>query len=254
MRAHVVSKGEMRITFIGTGDAFGSGGRFNTCFQLETSAATVLIDCGASSLIAMNRLNIDRNRIDAIILSHLHGDHFGGLPFLLLECQFISQRSRPLIIAGPPGVEARVMALAEAMFPGSSTAKRSFAVDYVEIEPGSPCTICGIAVESRAVIHPSGAPATALRLECDGKVFAYSGDTEWTDVLLEIARDADLFVCECYARDREIPYHLCYGTLVERRAEFTARRMMLTHMGREMLADLSQIAFEAAEDGRVVSF
>ncbi|WP_137392296.1 MBL fold metallo-hydrolase [Rhodoligotrophos defluvii] len=244
----------MKVTFVGTGDAFGSGGRFNTCFHLETATATVLVDCGASSLVAMNRLNIDPNPIGAIILSHLHGDHFGGLPFFLLECQFVTRRTEPLTIVGPPGMEVRVRALCEAMFPGSSTANRRFAVHYVEIAPGSrPRDICGIGVESREVIHPSGAPATALRLECGGKVFAYSGDTEWTDALYAIARDADLFVCECYAHDQDVPYHLSYKTLLARRDRFGARRMMLTHMGRDVLAKRNEITFEMAEDGGVVT-
>ena len=78
----------MRLTIVGSGDAFGSGGRFNTCFWLETAKGTLLVDCGASSLVALKARGLDHARIDGIILSHLHGDHFGGLPFLLLDAQF----------------------------------------------------------------------------------------------------------------------------------------------------------------------
>ncbi len=71
----------MRLQFVGCGDAFGSGGRFNTCLHLTGAHANVLIDCGASSLVAMKRIGIDRNAIDAIIVTHFHADHFGGIPF-----------------------------------------------------------------------------------------------------------------------------------------------------------------------------
>ena len=87
----------MRLTIVGSGDAFGSGGRLNTCFFLETAKAALLIDCGASALPALKGQGIEPNRIDAIILSHLHGDHFGGLPFLLLDGQFLSRREKPLL-------------------------------------------------------------------------------------------------------------------------------------------------------------
>ena len=243
----------MQVTFVGSGDAFGSGGRFNTCFRVTSSAATILIDCGASSLIAMNRLGIDRNSIGAIILSHLHGDHFGGLPFFLLECQFVSRRKEPLIIAGPPGLEPRVRQICEAMFPGSSDNRRSFEVHFIEITPHRPLDICGFVVESLEVIHPSGAPSTGLRLAADGKLLAYSGDTEWTDSIIDIARDADLFICECYTKDTIVPYHLNHRLLMEKRPLITARRMILTHMSSEMLLARDDIETETAEDGLVLT-
>ena len=116
----------MKLTIIGSGDAFGSGGRFNTCFFLETAKAALLIDCGASALPALRGQGIDPNRIDAIVLSHLHGDHFGGIPFLLLDSQFLARREKPLMIAGPPGTRARLDAAMEVFFPKSTGTKWRF--------------------------------------------------------------------------------------------------------------------------------
>ena len=93
----------MHLQFIGCGDAFGSGGRFNTCFHLVGRNINALIDCGASSLVSMNKLAINRNDIDTIFISHFHADHFGGLPFFMLEANYILKRQQPLTIAGPPG-------------------------------------------------------------------------------------------------------------------------------------------------------
>src|SRR5215203_1963881 len=184
---------EMRLTIIGSGDAFGSGGRFNTCFMIETGGRIVLLDCGASSLVALKGRNIDPNTIDGIILSHLHGDHFGALPFLLLDAQFLAQRERPLLIAGPPGTRARLDAALEVFFPRSTANKWRFSWKVMEIEVGRETEVLGHSVTTTEVVHYSGAPSTALRLSDGQKLFAYSGDTEWVEALVAVANGADLF-------------------------------------------------------------
>jgi ribonuclease BN (tRNA processing enzyme) len=102
------------------------------------------------------------------------------------------------------------------------------------------------------VAHASGAPSYALRIEYGGKVITYSGDTEWTDALLDAARGADLFICEAYFFDKNIPYHLNYQTLREHCHQLRCQRLILTHMGPEMLGRLREVEFECAEDGKVV--
>jgi ribonuclease BN (tRNA processing enzyme) len=94
----------MRLKFLGSGDAFGSGGRLNTCFLVNHGEAGFLIDCGASAMISIRRFGVDPNQIGVIVLSHLHADHFGGVPFFILDAQLVSRRTRPLIIAGPKGL------------------------------------------------------------------------------------------------------------------------------------------------------
>src|SRR5437762_2999841 len=108
---------QVAVRFLGCGDTFGSGGRFQTCFYVQSEEARFLIDCGASSLIAMRRFGVDPLAVETILITHLHGDHFGGLPFFLLDAQLVSRRTEPLVIAGPPGLEARTRAAMEALFP-----------------------------------------------------------------------------------------------------------------------------------------
>src|SRR5271156_2524838 len=109
----------MRLQFLGTGDAFGSGGRLNMCFFVDRGEASFLVDCGASTMISIRRFAVDPDRIGAIVVSHLHGDHFGGLPFFILDAQLVSRRTWPLVIVGPKVIGARLFALMEALFPGS---------------------------------------------------------------------------------------------------------------------------------------
>ena len=126
----------MQLRFVGCGDALGSGGRFNTCFHVTGASVNFLIDCGASSLPALKRLGIARDDIDLILITHFHGDHFGGLPFLLLDAQF-TRRTRPLVIAGPDGIETKLANLMEALFEHSSKTKQRFDLSVVALEAGA---------------------------------------------------------------------------------------------------------------------
>lgn len=242
----------MRVRFIGSGDAFGSGGRAQTCMLLETSAARVLLDCGASALEGLTRAGVEPNTLQAVLVSHLHGDHFGGLPFFLLDAQLHSRRPDPLLIAGPAGVQARVRAAQEVLFPGSSGMAYRFRTDYLEWPERSPTALAGLRVTAYPVAHASGAPSYALRVEGGGKVLAYSGDTEWVDTLREAAEGADLFVCEAYFFDKPMKYHLSYRTVHQHRGELNCRRILLTHMSSDLLARLPEVELETACDGLVV--
>jgi ribonuclease BN (tRNA processing enzyme) len=245
----------MRVTILGSGDSFGSGGRFNTCFMVETSDRKVLIDFGASSLIALRARDIDVNSIDGVILSHLHGDHFGGLPFLLLDAQYLSRRRQPLVIAGPPGTRDRLTALLEVFFPLSSDTAWRFPWEVIEIIPDRPAEILGLAIATTEVVHQSGAPSTAIRLFDGRSTLAYSGDTEWTDALISIADGADLFIIECYEHARNVTGHLSWAVLQTRLAELRARRIMITHMNPTMLARIDEAksaGLLVAEDGLAV--
>ena len=231
----------MRLTIAGSGDAFGSGGRLNTCFWLETAKATLVVDFGASALPALKAQKLDSNAIDAIVLSHLHGDHFGGLPFLLLDYQFMARRERPLLIAGPLGTKARLDAAMEVFFPKVSGTKWRFPWRVQEIAVGVETDVLGHALLTAGVIHQSGAPSTALRLSDGEKTFAYSGDTEWTDALLPIAAQADLFICECYAYAGKMTGHISWEILKPKIPELRAKRLMLTHMNPSVLARLDEL-------------
>jgi ribonuclease BN (tRNA processing enzyme) len=241
----------MTLTFIGSGDAFGSGGRLQTCFALTVDGGSLLIDCGATSLAGMKRAGVDPSAVDAVVLSHLHGDHFGGVPFLILDAQF-RHRTRPLVVAGPPGVRARVEAAMEVFFPGSSTVARRFETVFVELAAVAPVAVGPALVTAFPVDHPSGATPFALRVACGGKTVAYSGDTAWTEALVDAARGADLFICECYAFDRKVRYHLDWVTLRSERSRLECRRIVLTHMGQDVLDRLGDIDLEHAEDGKAI--
>ncbi|MBR1143618.1 MBL fold metallo-hydrolase [Bradyrhizobium sp. AUGA SZCCT0431] len=242
----------MQLQFIGCGDALGSGGRANTCFHLTGASVNFLIDCGASSLPALKRLGVARDGIDLILITHFHGDHFGGLPFFLLDAQF-TRRTRPLVIAGPHGIETRLKQLMEAMFEHSSKTKQRFELSVIALDPEQSRTFGAVKVTPYPVVHgESGGPFLAYRIEAEGRVIAYSADTEWTETLIPAAREADLFIAEAYYYDKIVKNHLSLKTLEAHLPEINARRLILTHMSDDMLGRLGSLSYSTASDGLVV--
>ncbi|MGH6672954.1 MAG: MBL fold metallo-hydrolase [Xanthobacteraceae bacterium] len=243
----------MHLQFVGCGDAFGSGGRFNTCFHLVGRDVNALIDCGATSLVALNKLAINRNAIDVIFISHFHADHIGGLPFFMLEANYILKRDRPLVIAGPPGLRARYFDLMEAAFPGTRTLQVPFPLTLRELEIGRPSEVGGVKVTPYHVVHDDRAgPCLGFRFEAEGKIIGFSGDSEWTDALIDIGHEADLFICEAYMRDRPIKTHMVLSALERRLGQIRPKRLILTHMSTDMLARHGELPYETAEDGMIV--
>ena len=244
----------MQLQFVGCGDAFGSGGRFNTCFHLTGARTNVLIDCGASSMIALKKWGIDPNAIDAIFCTHFHADHFGGIPFFMLDAQFFSKRTRPLTLCGPAGLEDWYGRVMETAFPGGAETKPRFDLTLQELTPRETREVAGVHVSPYPVNHGlPGGPFFAYRLEAEGQVIAYTGDTEWTDALIESGRDADLFIAEAYFRDKRVQLHLDLATLEEYLDAIAPKRLILTHMSDDMLAKRSDVPYDCAEDGMVVA-
>jgi ribonuclease BN (tRNA processing enzyme) len=243
----------MRIKIIGCGDAFGSGGRRNACFHVTAGGATFLVDCGASSLPALKADAIDRNAIDFIFLTHFHGDHSGGIPFMVLDAQLVAKRTKPLVIAGPPGLRDWYGRAMEANFAGSSSVSRKFEVVLKELAPREAASFGAATVTPYPVVHgkPEGS-FFAYRIEAGGRVLAYSGDTQWVETLVEAGRDADLFIAEAYHFDKPVPFHLDYMTLAANLPRIGARRVLLTHMSDDMLARAAEAPEEKAEDGLLI--
>src|SRR3974390_1541461 len=242
----------MQVRFVGCGDAFGSGGRYNTCFHVTGESANFLIDCGASSLPALKRLGIVCDEIDVILITHFHGDHFAGLPFLLLDAQF-SRRTRPLVIAGPTGIDRRLAQVMEALFENSSKTKQRFELAVVALEPERAQNFGAVRGTPFPVVHGwSGGPFLAYRIEIEGRVIAYSADTEWTETLVPAAREADLFIAEAYTYDRVVRNHLSLTTLAAHLSEIRPKRLVLTHMSDDMLGRLDTLGYAAASDGMIV--
>ncbi len=240
----------MKLTIVGCGDAFGSGGRLQTSYLVDTDGHRFMIDCGATAMIGLNRLSVDPNTIETVFISHLHGDHYSGLVWWMLHGQHIAKRTAPLTIVGPATIRERFVAAAEALFPGSTKVKPRFEMRFVEYAKEVPLTVKNVGLTAFEVSHPSGAMSSALRLEVGAKVLAFTGDTEWVDALVPAGRNADLYIMECFQYAGPTRYHLDWKTIEKNLPRIGARKVLLTHMGEDMLRRRN----EAAEAGALLAY
>jgi len=238
----------MELLFLGTGDAFASGGRNAMAILLRTEGFGVLLDCGPTTLVALKRASLSPSDVDLVLLSHHHGDHFAGVPFLLCHERYVGRRAKPFRVYGPAGTVSLVEKATSLFFPGIEPAP--FSIDYRDLEPeeeqheGDRLSIRPFRVDH----FPSGV-AFGYRVEIGGKTVVYSGDTAWTDVLGRESEGADLFVCECSSLERTGQKHTSHDDLVRNRGRITARRTLLVHAGDDVIAREEELAFELARDG-----
>ena len=247
----------MKMTVVGCGDAFCSDGRGHACFRVEANGVVVAFDFGATALAAWRRLGFCPANLDAVVVSHLHGDHFGGLPFLLLSLQYEKQPRKPLLIVGPRGTREALERAVALFYPHLGPREWKFEWRVEEVSAGSEISVLGATLKAFRARHGEALAALGFRFESAGGVFTYSGDTGWTEELVEASRGADLLVVECSTADREIPGHIDLSTLRREFGRLAARRVAVTHMGAGVRArqdELTALGLLALDDGQIVEF
>lgn len=236
---------EVLIQILGCGNAFASGGRFNTCFYIRNMNYGFLLDCGASSIVAIRKFGIELSSINTIVISHLHGDHAGGIPFIEMAARVETPSLRPIKVIGPAGIKTVVNKLHGLFFPESEGSQ----IEFIEYESG---TIVADELEIAAsrAIHPIETSPHSLRIKFHNKIITFSGDTEWHDDLLPLADDADIFLCECTSVGY-VKNHMSYRKLEKHKNSLSAKRIVLTHMDTDML-NLANCVFERGYDGQKI--
>ena len=237
----------MKLHILGCGDAFGNGGRNQSAYLVEASDRLFLMDCGPTTLLAMKRAGFDPRRLDIVFFSHLHGDHFGGLPVLFISYLYEHPRDKPLHIVGPSGSEEKVVELYRLMYGGDLPPLR-----FHVLHPGKPEVILGIHVFPFRVPHQIQAISLGLKISYEGKRILFSGDSAWTDLFIAQARGVDLFLCECSFYQENTANHLNYKTLEQKLTRLECKKLVLTHLGEEVLQRREELAAICAEDGMVI--
>lgn len=243
---------ETTLQVIGCGDAFSSGGRFQTCFYVRSTSLNFLIDCGATSAVALKRYNISTNDIDLIVITHLHGDHFGGLVFLILDAAIRAKRTKPLVILIPAGGRQKLRDALELFYPGLLQSVNKLELEFIEYQSWQTIQSGALIVQAFPVVHTPESLPHAVRISVDNKIISFSGDTEWTDELITIADNADLFICECNLFNSTVTGHLNYHSITAHQHLLNYKNILLTHFGDEMLDNLEHVELSCAEDGKIV--
>lgn len=242
----------MELTVLGCGDAFGNGGRNNTSFLLSNNEEHVLLDCGSSTAIRLKHERVDLDSISTIIITHFHGDHYGGIPFFLIISLFECPRKSPLKIVGPIGIEQRVVQLLETMYAGTAEKLSALDLQFFEYKQGTPLSLGDKIIHAWEVEHSPPSIPHAIRLEWDGKSVAFSGDTSWTDNLIPLSKDTDLFICECNFMESVSFGHLSYTELLEKADQFQTRQLWLSHMNEDVIK-APNFQFNRLSDGQRIS-
>ena len=238
------------LTILGSGDAFASGGRAQAGYLLEIQGKRVLLEAGPAILGEMKRNAIDADSLDLILISHLHGDHFCGLPFIFLEYMWERPRKRPLTIAGPKNLEKRTWTLMRTMYSRYKLDQLQNKVKWVVLEPEEHYRLAGLKISTIRSPHTSPDVSLSLKIVADGKTFVFSGDTGWNDELVEFSEGADLLLCECtYFESDHLRFHMNYPELKRNLERFKVKRIVLTHLGREPLKHSREIEMEMGFDG-----
>ncbi len=237
---------------VGTSDAFGAGGRRQSAYLVRAPAGTVLLDCGTTTNTGLAALGVPRDEIDAIVVSHFHGDHFGGIPLLLLGALYEDRRRRPLVVAGPPDVEARVRAAAAALGHALESQDFCFPIVFQELRADGFAEVGPFEMRAFATRHSPESHPHGVDVRSSGARVVYSGDTGWFDELPREVNGAELFLCECTLVHKGFTYHLSLEELTAQRGELDCGRIVLTHLGAEMRERRDYEGFEVADDGLAV--
>jgi ribonuclease BN (tRNA processing enzyme) len=221
----------VKLTIVGCSGSYPGPDAPASCYLLEAPhegrTYRILLDLGSGALGALQEF-VDIRTIDAVLLSHLHADHCLDLcGYYVFRKYHPAGALPPVPVYGPAGTDGRMARAYDApLHPGLS---RHF--DFRNWDTSSPEKIGPFAVQDARVDHP--VEAYAIRLEHQGRVLVYSGDTGPSHALVDLAHDADTLLCEASFVEGE--YHLPGLHLTGRQAAEHAqtagvRRLLLTHV------------------------
>lgn len=218
----------MELTFLGSGNAFASEGRYWSSFLAD---GKYLFDAPPTLLPHLKRLKIPPTDLEVIFLTHFHADHFAGLPFLILEHVYLTQRRDDLFIVGPPGVEKRMEDFANQCYE-NITREAGYRRRYIEATPGLEQQAGPLRFRALPMNHKAhGTQAMGYRVEIGGKTLAYTGDTMFCEEIIELAEGADVLVMDCTYTSGSGPEHMGLDDAKAIRARLSPHTtIILTHL------------------------
>ena len=218
----------MEISFLGSSNAFASEGRYWSSFIVD---GKYQFDCPPTLLPQLKQLGVALDDIEVIFISHFHGDHFVGLPFLLLEYMYMTPRTKDLYIVGPPGCEEWLEDFSSRVYP-NITRETSYKRIYVDATPGKTQTVGDLTFESFPMNHvkADGLKAMGYRVQIGDKTIAYTGDTMFCEEAVELGDGTDVYIVDCTYPEGAGPEHMGLDDIKVIRERISPETtMVLTH-------------------------
>jgi ribonuclease BN (tRNA processing enzyme) len=244
------------LQFLGTGTAFHTDGRGSQCVLVCPAASPAfLVDLGPTAMAAAVRYGVRTDRLDRLFITHLHGDHVAGWPFLLLHMNFVERRSRPFEVHGPVGLRDCLEGLMSLCYPDVlHDPQLGFDIVYHELpivsRAGYDAGATGFDTEPMDH-HPS---SLGYRFRVDGTTVAVTGDTRWGECVGRLATSSDVLVIECSSVERHPHSHVCLDEIRDGRDVLGDCEVVLVHLTDEVAARLAAdpiAGVVAAYDGMI---
>lgn len=221
----------MELTFLGSGNAFAQGGRYWSSFLADKR---YLFDASPTLLPHLKRLQVPLTDIEVVFITHFHGDHFMGLPFLFLEYVYLSERKHDLFIVGPPGVERKIEEFARQCYP-EVTREAGYRRRYTEARPGTDLFVNEIKFQAFPMNHVRDSlQCFGYRVNLGDRTLSYTGDTMFCEEIFQLAEGADVLVLDCTYSRGSGPEHMGLDDLkVIRKRLPPETTIILTHLNGE---------------------
>jgi ribonuclease Z len=227
----------IEVVFLGVGEAFDEA-LPNTSilirFGAENPLVSVLLDCGFTAPPRLWNEASEPDSIDAIWISHFHGDHALGLPPLLIRA-WEEGRSKPLLILGQKGISAFTRQALDLAYPGFYE-KLAFPITFEEIKPSGDVYRLGLTFRTAETDHSQR--NLALRIDAGGKAIYYSGDGKPTPESMLLALDCHLIIHEAFHMETELPTHGSVTGSVDMAKQSGASNLALVHIQRKARAQV----------------
>jgi len=222
----------MRVTFAGVGEAFDENFA-NTSLLVESANTSLLIDCGFTAASEFWKTSKHPLELDGVYISHFHGDHYFGIPALLVR--FVQEgRTKPLKLIGQQGIEARIDQLLTLAYP-NSLSKAKFDIQFIESSPETKVALGDMHMEFAFGDHPM--PCLAVKVEANGKAVFHSSDGRPTEETRALASGCQLIVHESFTLETDSPGHGTVDSSIKFGQQAGADTVTLVHIRREVRRD-----------------
>lgn len=203
----------------------------NTSLHITTAdRKRFLLDCGFTTPHIYFSYYEDPDALDGVWISHFHGDHFFGVPLLLLRFWEMGRRKK-LFFAGQAGTEEKIVSAMELAYPGFIS-RLQFSVDFLQIKAELPHDILSTSWTVAENVHSQ--PCFSLRIDDGRQSVFYSGDGKPTSATISLARGCDLAVHESFLLAEEVANHGSISSCLDFARKAAVKKLALVHLERKV--------------------
>ena len=246
----------MIIKVLGTGNAFNQEARFNSAFLIEIDNATILVDCGFTVPLALQKESIEFSSLDYIVITHYHGDHYAGLASLLLGLKYVSPQYKKLTIVGPGNISEKLKGLFDVLYPGTCDLINELNIDMKSVDFfGDKLQTKDFNLMVHPMVHSDLALPVGYVFEKNGFKIGFSGDTSWHDGLNSFIGFGDKLIIECNFVQKTGDGHISIEELESSElVQIKKKDIYLTHLCAESANKAKELGYNILSDGDNLCF